>query len=342
MKTPTTLIEAVTFFSDPETAWAYAVKNRWPNGVACPRLGCGSASVQVITTRKKWRCKDCGRQFSVRVNSIFEASPLPLTKWLPAVWLLANTKNGTSSHELGRALGVTQKTAWFMLHRIREAMAPTDNRMFDGEIEADETFVGGRKKATMVTGLGFRKMKHGPTEGKTMVFGVAERNGRGKSRVKAMVVHGRKRSELMPHIRASVFPGSAIYTDALLSYRNLPDYQHRFIDHAVTYCEGRVHTNTIENFWSCLKRTLHGTYIAPRPFHLDAYVDEQVFRFNAREGRDAERFVQVLKNADGKRLTYQTLICANPSFRIGQNGPIHRTPAVLAAPKPPEETPLPS
>ncbi len=324
MKTPTTLLEAVTFFSDPEVAWAYAVKNRWPNGVACPRLGCGSASVQVIATRKKWRCKDCKRQFSVRVNSIFESSLIPLTKWLPAVWLLANTKNGTSSHELGRALGVTQKTAWFMLHRIREAMAPTDNRMFDGEVEADETFVGGKKRATMVTGLGFRKMKHGPTEGKTMVFGMAERNGRGMSRVKAMVVGGRKRSELLPHIRASVFPGSAIYTDALLSYRNLPDYAHRFIDHAVTYCEGRVHTNTIENFWSCLKRTLHGTYIAPRPFHLDAYVDEQVFRFNARERNDAERFVTTLKNTDGKRLRYKTLICANPSFRIGQNGPIHR------------------
>lgn len=128
----------------------------------------------------------------------------------------------------------------------------------------------------------------------------------------------------MPHIRASVFPGSAIYSDALLSYRGLPDYQHRFIDHAVTYCEGRVHTNTIENFWSCLKRTLHGTYIAPRPFHLDAYVDEQVFRFNAREVSDAERFVTTLKNADGKRLTYRSLTTANPSFRVIQHKPIQQ------------------
>jgi transposase-like protein len=341
MKTPTTLQEAIIYFSDPEVAWAYAVKNRWPNGVACPRPGCGSASVQVIATRKKWRCKDCGRQFSVRVNSIFESSPIPLTKWLPAVWFLANTKNGTSSHELGRSLGVTQKTAWFMLHRIREAMAPADKLAFAGEVEADETFVGGKQRATMVTGLGFRKMKHGPTEGKTIVFGLAQRSSRkGGTRVKALVVKGRKRSDLLPRIHDNVVPGSTIYTDALLSYRGMREYDHRFIDHFVTYCEGRVHTNTIENFWSCLKRTLKGTYICARPFHLDAYVDEQVFRFNAREGKDADRFVATLKNADGKRLTYQTLICANPALRVNCDGPIHRAPAILAAPKAPRQLPL--
>jgi transposase-like protein len=326
-KTPTTLLEAVTYFADPDRAVAYMVSRRWPNGVACPRLGCGSASVQAINTRRIWRCKDCGRNFSVKTNSVFEHSPIPFTKWLPAMWLLANTKNGTSSHELGRALGVTQKTAWFMLHRIREAMAPTDDRMFDGEIEADETYVGGRRRHTMVTDAGFKKMKHGPFEGKTTVFGMAERgSAKGKSRVKAMVVAGRKRTDLVPHIRANVFPGSTIYTDALLSYRGMSDYGHRFIDHFVTYCEGRVHTNTIENFWSCLKRTLHGTYIAPRAFHLDAYVDEQVFRFNAREGSDAERFVATLKRTDGRRLMYKTLICSNPSLRVGQNGPIHQVP----------------
>lgn len=327
MKTPSTLLEAVTYFADPDRADAYAVELRWPNGVACPKMGCGSASVQAIKTRRTWRCKECKWVFSVKVGTIFEASPLSLSKWLPAMWILANTKNGTSSHELGRALGVTQKTAWFMLHRIREAMSPTDTRMFDGVVEADETFVGGRRKATMTTSLGFRKMKHGPTEGKTTVFGIAERNGRGKSRVRAMVVASRKRSELEPHIRANVFPGSTIYTDALLSYRGLRDYQHAFVDHFVTYCEGQVHTNTIENFWSCLKRTLHGTYIAPRAFHVDAYVDEQVFRFNEREGKDADRFVSVLKKADGKRLTHKRLIRSNPTLRIGQRGPIHRIPA---------------
>jgi transposase-like protein len=224
---------------------------------------------------------------------------------------------------------VTQKTAWFMLHRVRECMAPTDDRMFDGEVEADETFVGGRKKATMVTGLGFRKMKHGPFEGKTTVFGLAERgSAKGKSRVKAMVVGGHRRKDLVPHIRANVFPGSVVYTDALRSYRGLQDYTHRFIDHCVTYCEGRVHTNTIENFWSCLKRTLHGTYIAPRAFHLDAYVDEQVFRFNAREGKDVDRFSTVVKRTEGRRLKYKTLICSNPSLRV-----VHSEPTQVPLPR---------
>ncbi len=324
LPTPTTLLEAVTYFSDPARADAYIVSRRWPNGVACPRPDCGSASVQAIKTRRIWRCKDCGRNFSAKTNSIFEHSPIPFTKWLPALWLLANTKNGTSSHELARALGVTQKTAWFMLHRVREAMKDEKPGMFEGEIEADETFVGGRRRATMRTELGHKKMKHGPFEGKTTVFGMVER-GR-PSRVKAMVVPNHKRSSLMPHIRANVLPGSAIYTDALRSYRTLPNegYAHAFIDHMVTYCEGRVHTNSIENFWSCFKRTLHGTYIAPRAFHLDAYVDEQVFRFNAREDDDAGRFVSVLKNADGRRLTFEALRTANADLRIGQRGPIHR------------------
>src|SRR5580700_495888 len=198
MKTPTTLQEAVTYFSDPDRAHEYAVWLRWPNGVACPKMGCGSASVQAIKTRRTWRCKECKWVFSAKVGTIYESSNISFTKWFPAIWFLANTKNGTSSHELGRALGVTQKTAWFMLHRIREAMAPTDDRMFDGEVEADETFVGGKKKATMVTGLGFRKMKHGPTEGKTLVFGMAERRGRGKSGLRQWSFTGASGRSLCP------------------------------------------------------------------------------------------------------------------------------------------------
>jgi transposase-like protein len=328
-KTPTTLLEAVTFFADPDRAHDYAVRLRWPDGVACPRQGCGSAAVVFISTRKTWRCKECRRQFTAKTRTIFECSPIPFTKWLPAIWLLANTKNGTSSHELGRALGVTQKTAWFMFHRIREAMKADTREPLFGTVEADETFVGGRRRATMTTKLGFKKMAHGPFEGKTTVFGMVQRGAsKGKSRVRAMVVPNHKRSSLLPRIQENVLPGSAIYTDALRSYRGLgPDYQHEFIDHMVTYCEGVVHTNSIENFWSCLKRTLNGTYIAPRPFHLGAYVDEQVFRFNAREGKDADRFVTVLKNTDGRRVTYEELRCANPQLRLGQRGPIHRVPA---------------
>lgn len=332
MRTPTTLIEAVVFFSDPDRAWAFAVKNRWPNGIACPRQGCGSASVTFISTRKKWRCKECNRQFTVKVGSIFEHSPIPLTKWLPAVWLLANTKNGTSSHELGRALGITQKSAWFVFHRIREAMK-TEGGIFSGEVEADETFVGGKVRTHWRSRSGFRKLQHGPAQGKTTVFGMIERSDRKRgSRVRAMVVRNHSAKALLPHLYANVAPGSAIYTDALRSYRLLgPEYVHQFVDHSIRYVEGRVHTNNIENFWNCLKRTIHGTYIAPRAFHLDRYLDEQVFRFNAREDDDAGRFEAVLKNTDQRRLTRKELICENADLRVGQAGPIHRVPGLRDA-----------
>jgi transposase-like protein len=317
MQTPTTLLEAVTFFSNPETAFEYAVKLRWPYGVACPRPGCGSASVQFIKTRKLWRCKECKRQFTVKVGTIFEDSPIPFTKWLPAIWFLANTKNGTSSWELHRALGVTQKTAWFMFHRIREAMKDGEGAAFSGVVEADETFVGGKTRTNYFSKSGFRKLAHGPATGKTTVFGLAERaTPEHKSRVKAMVVANHKAAVLLPRIYANVVPGSQLYTDALRSYRMVdPRYLHKFVDHSIRYVEGRVHTNTIENFWSCLKRTIKGTYIAPRPFHLDRYLDEQVFRFNAREGNDAERFVKVLKNTDGRRVTYRSLKAENANLR---------------------------
>ncbi len=318
METPRTLIEAVTFFSDTDRAHEYAAKLRWPNGVACPRIGCGSASVQFVKTRRLWRCKECKRQFTAKVGTIFEDSPISFSKWLPAIWLLANTKNGTSSHELGRALGVTQKTAWFMLHRIRAAMMENSSISLSGVVEADETFVGGKKHSTMTTELGFRKLKGGPGEGKATVFGMVERgNGKRKSRVRAMVVPNHKRSSLLPRIYRNVLPGSVVMTDALRSYRALePNYVHEYIDHSLRYVEGNVHTNNIENFWSCLKRTLHGTYIAPRAFHLQAYVEEQTFRFNERDGTDSTRFVSVLKGTDGRRLMYKTLTTSHPIWRL--------------------------
>jgi transposase-like protein len=279
-RTPQTLLEAVTFFADPDLAHAYAVQMRWPNGIACPRMGCGSASVQFIATRKLWRCKECKRQFTAKVGTIFEDSPIPFSKWLPAFWLLSNTKNGTSSCELARALGVTQKTAWFMFHRIRETMATrTFEHKLQGEVEIDETFVGGKaqnRRGNVGSRRGYGTKRPQKSE-KAIVLGMIQRGGK----VRAMTVPNVKGTTLVPRFantfaaarRSTPTPGVAT-TPRSISYNRL------VIDHAMRYVEGRVTTNRIENFWSCVKRTLHGTYIEVRPFHLDAYLDEQVFRFN--------------------------------------------------------------
>jgi len=317
-RVPRTLQEAVVYFADKQVAHDFFVATRFPNGIACPRNGCGSADVVAIKNRNAWRCRECKRHFSVKVGTVFEDSPIGFDKWLPAMWLLTANRNGVSSYELARGLGVTQKTAWFMLHRLRFALKNDDVTPLVGEVEADETFVGGKIRYRERTALGHPRSKHGPATGKTTVFGMVERKHEGRTnRVRAAIVPDHKAASLLPKIRSNVLPGSVLYTDALRSYRAVKgEYAHEFIDHAVAYVEGRVHTNTIENFWSCLKRTLHGTYIAPRSFHLDAYLDEQVYRFNVREEGDGARFTGALKGADGRRLTYRALTSSHPAWRL--------------------------
>jgi transposase-like protein len=304
MKAPRTLLEAVTYFSDPEVAHKFVVELRWPDGVSCPREGCGSDKVQFISTRRLWRCKGCGRQFTAKVGTIFEDSPIGFDKWLPAFWLLSSNKNGISSLELHRALGVTQKTAWFMLHRIRNAMATPTHRRLAGTVEADETFVGGKTRGYLPGKAPSGRKSRGPLPGKTIVMGMIERQGEAR----AMVVPNVKRATLLPKIRENVEPGSRMVTDALHSYSTLgQEYPHDVINHAESFGRGDVSTNGIENFWSGLKRTLGGTYISVRPKHLDRYVDEQAFRFNSRSEVDGTRFAQAVRQADGKRLTYRSL-----------------------------------
>ena len=303
---PRTLSDAIKHFADPDVALDTMVKLRWPNGVCCPT--CGRVDVRFIKTRRMWECKEVHpkKQFSAKIGTIFEDSPLGLDKWFTAVWMVANCKNGVSSYELHRAIGVTQKSAWFMLHRIRLAMQCGSLMKGTGTVEADETYVGGLAK-NMHKDKRERKIKGTGGAGKTIVMGVLQRKGPDGevSRVRTRVIANTRKATLHREVRATVAPGSKLYTDAAGGYRGLEeDYQHEVVDHAVEYVRGQVHTNGLENFWSLLKRSLKGTYVSVEPFHLFRYLDEQVFRFNARATDDYGRFTSVLSWVSGLRLTY--------------------------------------
>ena len=301
-KRPQTLQEAIKFYSDPDVCQQALVDARWSNGVSCPT--CGSESVSYLKNQRRWQCKTKHprRQFSAKVGTIFEDSPLGLNKWFAALWLIASAKNGVSSYEVHRAIGVTQKSAWFMLHRIRLAMQTGTFDKLSGEVEADETLVGGKLKNMHI--------RRRPQATKTPVMGLLERRGpNGHSRVVATVVEDRKKRTVQPVVRRNVEPGSAVYTDELLSYAGLSDtYAHAFVNHTVEYVRGRIHTNTAENFWGLLKRALGGTYVSVDPFHLFRYVDEEAYWFNTRKAKDGDRFRDLLPRVDGQRLTYKRLV----------------------------------
>lgn len=304
---PETLLEAVTYFADADNAHNFMVAMRWPNGVvACP--ACGRSDVRYLANQRRWECKEKHpkRQFSVKVGSIFEDSPISLSKWLPAMWLIASDKNGISSYELSRALGVTQTTAWFMLHRIRLGMQSEEYNKLDGIIEVDETFIGGSARF-----MHKNKRQKGMTGyvGKTAVMGLLERHGPdGHSTVRASVVPDVSRKVLSTKIRQNVAKGSEVISDAWRGYNGLEkEYIRGVIEHAEKYVEGHVHTNGIENFWSLLKRAIKGTYVSVEPFHLFRYLDEEAFRFNSRKASDAERFIRLCGQVVGKRLTFKEL-----------------------------------
>lgn len=321
MKEPLTLQEAIVYFSDPERAFVSAVNLRWPDGkITCPR--CGNDKHSFIKTRLLWFCKGCKKQFTVKVGTIFEDSALGLDKWMTAVWLVVNCKNGVSSYEVARALGITQKSAWFMLQRIREALrekgAVTNDDKIGGfgAVEVDETFVGGKPKNMHKS----RRVKMNAINAsvgepyrylnKTIVMGMLDRKLR---QVRATVIPNVKRTTLQAQILQEVFPGTKVYTDEHVGYQGLgKKFAHEVINHMEHYVDGRIHTNGIENFWSLLKRGLNGTYVAVEPFHLRRYVDEQVFRYNNRATKDnklndADRFALAMSQINGRRLTYSEL-----------------------------------
>lgn len=299
--TPSNLIAAVRYFADLSVCNAYMVKIKWPDGICCHH--CGSVRVGQIQTRNMLRCKDCRKQFSYKVGTIFEDSPLGLDKWFPAVWCIANAKNGISSHELGRALGVTQKTAWFMLHRIREAMRTGSFVKLSGTVECDETFIGGEAR-NMHEWKREKRIKGRGAVGKRIVHGLLQRGGE----VRANVVETTEAKDLVPVIVSNVERGANLYTDAALSYQALDQlFVHEAINHAEEYVRGLVHTNGLENFWSLFKRCLKGTWVSVAPFHLQRYVDEETHRFNNRESNDAGRFANVMKMTAGHRMTWRRL-----------------------------------
>jgi transposase-like protein len=314
--TPKSLLAAVRYFSDAKVCFETMLAAKYPDGkITCPK--CGGDKVGVVRSRSLLQCKvkDCRKQFSVKVGTIFEDSPLGLDKWFVAVWCIANAKNGISSCELARALEVTQKTAWFMLHRVRMAMKTGTFRKLAGEVEVDETFIGGKSKNKHVSK---RIAGRGPV-GKVIVQGLLERGeGNSVSEVRATVVGGTDDHTLQTTVRRNVEFNAHVYTDAAPAYGGLAlTYLHKAVDHINQYVVGKVHTNGIENFWSLLKRTLGGTYVAVAPFHLDRYVDEQVWRFNARKANDGGRFQAALEGTIGKRLTYRVLTAQEDAGFMG-------------------------
>lgn len=315
-----TLADAIRYFSDEQTCIDTVAGMRWleGDGPTCPKCSAGKDRQHWLKNQKRWQCRDCGKQHSVKVGTIFEDSAIPLQKWLPAMWLIANCKNGISSYELARDVGVTQKSAWFMLHRIRESMKDTRTHKFGfgGPVESDEAFIGPnpakmnkaqRKKYSIKRG---KIGNEGGMVGKTAVHGILDRELR---QVRAKVIPTVKRDVLQKMILDNVTPFAKVYTDEAVAYDGLSrNYIHRVINHSQEYVRGQVHTQGIENFWSLLKRMLRGTYIAVEPFHLDAYLSEQIFRYNNRATSDnpvtdSDRFALAVSQVAGKRLTYAEL-----------------------------------
>ncbi|MGA3295059.1 MAG: IS1595 family transposase [Candidatus Acidiferrales bacterium] len=308
MGEPKSLQEAILYFSNPDNCLNYLVARRWPKGVVCPT--CGSEKVSFNASRRIWQCSShhAKRQFSVKVGTIFEDSPISLDKWLAATWMLTNCKNGISSYEVARALRVTQKSAWFMLHRIRLAL---QDEFFGkkvggngSEVEVDESFIGGKarnmhisERKRRITGTGGK--------GKAVAFGILERG----KKVRAVAVADRQKETVQPVIKKYVQAGAALYTDEMLGYRGLEaEYAHKVVNHAAQYVDGRIHTNGLENFWSLLKRGINGTYVSIEPFHLFRYLDEQSFRYNNRkQNTDGDRFSIAVSQIVGKRLTWNEL-----------------------------------
>ena len=319
---PKTLQEAIVFFANPDNALNFMIEIRWPDGViTCPR--CGSDRHTFISTRRTWQCKDkaCKKMFTVKLGTVMEDSPIGLDKWLAAMWMICNAKNGVSSYEIHRAIGITQKSAWFLLHRIRLAMQQGSFEKMSGQIETDESFIGGKAK-NMHKERRENLIKGRGAVGKAIVMGILERGDKeaGKaSQIKAAVIADRSAETLQSQVRENVEVGSQVMTDEWTGYEGLSgDYVHSVINHSVKYAQDGITTNHVENFWTLFKRCIKGTYVSVEADHLQAYLDEEMFRFNERKGKDKHRFVKTAFGIEGKRLTYKQLTATEDG--LGRRG----------------------
>ena len=300
---PATLQEAIRYFADQQRCQDLLSAMRWPQGPVCPR--CNSLRHGFLKSRNVYQCKECRKQYTAKLGTIFEDSPLPLDKWFCALWMITSAKNGVSSYEVHRALKITQKTAWFMLHRLRLALQKGSiDRKLMGDVEVDETYIGGQARNMHKN----KQLKMKREEGffrKAVVIGMLERKGE----VRTAVINRASTKLIERVVKDNVVPGSNLYSDEANAYVKVgKEYAHQVINHAEKYVNGNVHTNCIENYWSLLKRGLKGTYVSVEPFHLFRYLDEQAFRFNARKDNDQGRFMTALSQISGKRVEYKALI----------------------------------
>lgn len=283
-------------FANENACIDYLEDMRWHGSPIC--LHCGSVTIYKCSSRRIFKCKDCTKQFTARIGTIFEESRLPLQKWFLAIWLLTSHKKGVSSIQIAKHLGITQKSAWHMLHRIRYAVnSGSFDKPMDGTVEIDETYVGGKHRGNL---------RH--NENKAMVIGIVEKN-KGKGRIRAMATKTADATVALPFIRASLKQQAKVQTDESKIYHRVKrEWQHDTVNHAKgEYARADVTTNTIEGAWMHLKASLDAIYIGVSPKHLQRYCDEFCYRYSTREMTDSERFELWFRFINGKRLMYKSL-----------------------------------